>query len=321
VTEQMTIDGDTESVEVNENPNRLDVPDTVEGHVVSWGAGVQSTCLALLCIDEHPALMRALDRRGANLPEAFVFADTGDEKRETYLHVWKMAKMMGESGYPLRVVRHPDAPLSEHVKEKAKAHDGGMATPPFYVESATGDPVPVLSRSCTHQFKAQPLDRWAKKYFDPPRGKALNGPVCAQWRGISTDEVTRMKPHPKRWATTWFPLIEMGWGRDQCREYVEGREYPDGGQVQAVRSACVFCPYHDGKEWKEVKNSDHDDWERALELDDVLRNAWDGEGSIAGLETEPFLVAQRVRLRDAIIEEEYEMFDRFEGECEGICGV
>lgn len=196
-----------------------------------------------------------------------------------------------------------------------------MATPPFYVESSTGYPVPVLSRSCTHTFKAQPLDAWAKDRFDPPRGDALDGPVCAQWRGISTDEATRMKDHPKRWAQVWYPLIAMGWGRDQCREYVQGRTYEDGEQIRSVRSACVFCPYHDAEEWREVKNSDHDDWERALELDDVLRRAWDGRGSIAGLHTEPFLVAQRVRLDEAVLEEEKELLDRFGGECEGICGV
>lgn len=318
MVEQMTIDGDSEQVE---HSSPLDVPETVEGHVVSWGAGVQSTCLALLCIDEHPLLMRALEERGAELPKAFVFADTGDEKRETYLHVWKMARLLEAHGYPLYVVRHPDAPLSEHVKKKALANSGGMSTPPFWVESSTGDPVPVLSRSCTHTFKAQPLDKWAKRRFDPPRGKELKGPVCAQWRGISTDEIGRMKPHPKRWAATWFPLIAMGWTRQQCREYVEGREYMDGGQVQAVRSACVFCPYHDREEWKEVKHSEHDDWERALELDDALRRAWDGPKSVAGLKTEPFLVAQRVRLKDAVIDDESSLFDRFGGECEGICGV
>ena len=53
-----------------------------EGKIVtmSYGGGIQSTAIAHLVINKHPALMSVTK----NLPTAFYFADTGDEPESVY---------------------------------------------------------------------------------------------------------------------------------------------------------------------------------------------------------------------------------------------
>lgn len=316
-TAQMTIDGQEEPIE-GDGMGALNCPKTVHAHVVSFGAGVQSTALAMLVANQDPRLLRALQISNGALPEAFIFADTGDEKQATYEHLWKMAQTLGAAGFPLIIVRSNKArSLSEHVAQKARDHEGGMSTPPFYVSTRDGtDTVPVLGRSCTHTFKARPLDKWAKAYGNVQRG---DEEVIAQWRGISCDEIMRMKDHPKRWAFAYYPLIAMGWNREQCHRYLATQTYSTGEPVASVRSACVYCPYHSREEWLSVRASPPD-WAKAVALDEELERAWDGPKSIAGLETEPFLTPERKRLRDTDFENAGDL-DNWLGECTGLCGI
>lgn len=128
-----------------------------------------------------------------------------------------------------------------------------------------------------------------------------------------------MKDHPKRWAFAYYPLIAMGWNREQCARYLATQTYANGEPVASVRSACVYCPYHSREEWLAVRGNGHD-WQRALDLDEELEAAWNGPKSIAGLDTEPFLTPERKRLRDTDFSEAGDL-DKWLGECTGLCGI
>jgi hypothetical protein len=68
-----------------------------------------------------------------------------------------------------------------------------------------------------------------------------------------------------------YPLIDMGWSREACVEYLRGRL-----PYEALKSLCVFCPYHSNQSWLHLKLTDAEGWSRAVEVDEAL---W-ADGSI-----------------------------------------
>lgn len=98
--------------------------------VVSFGGGVQSTTLAMLIIEQHPELMRAM---GDELPTAFMFADTGDEPEAVYAHVERMEQRIKAAGFDFVTVSA--GCLSEHVLERASAGQRGISMPPMFVKT------------------------------------------------------------------------------------------------------------------------------------------------------------------------------------------
>lgn len=286
---------------------------------MSFGAGVQSTAIAMLALNKDPRLLEVTD---GVLPELYLFADTGDERLATYRHLWKMAELFDHHGQELRIVRRKETEtakgksLSEHVLTLNGGREKGIATPPFFVETKDGSTAPVR-RGCTSQFKIKPLMRAQRDHFKPPRGQ--KEPIWQQWIGISTDEASRMKDADKPYYMMFYPLIWMRWSRQHCVEYLESQTYLDGSPIEIVRSSCVFCPFHDAEEWRAVQ-SNQDDWNQAVEFDRKVRSVWSHKG-MAGLKKEPFLHPSGRAIEELDFSESSDQVDLWDNDCGGYCGV
>jgi len=277
-------------------------------HYVSFGGGVQSTAIAMLVINRHPDLIRAM---GDVMPELWLFSDTGDEPRAVYEHVEVVRQQILDAGMGYETVSA--GVLSEHVITKALKGERGISLPPLFVKTRSGDTMPVR-RGCTRDFKIKPLDAAAKKHFAVPRGYK-GDPYVSQWYGISSDEEQRMKIAQDRWRTFEYPLVKMGWTRERCRDYLRFLG------INAPRSACVYCPFHDAAEWKRVL-ADPSDRERVFEFERQIHAAWDKHGTVAGLESRPYLHRSRVRLEDVDHDKgQRSLWDTWDQECAGVCGV
>jgi len=277
-------------------------------HYVSFGGGVQSTALAMLVIERHPDLIRAM---GDVQPELWLFSDTGDEPQAVYKHEAVMRQRILDAGMDYK--RVTAGKLSEHVLDKAKRGERGISMPPMYVSTRTGDTMPVR-RGCTRDFKVKPLDKCAKKHFEVPRGYK-GEPFVAQWYGISSDEAQRMKIAQDKWRTFEYPLVKMGWSRRRCLDYLS-----DLG-ISAPRSACVFCPFHGAEEWKKVLAVPAEK-ARVIDFERQLHAAWDEHGSVAGLETRPYIHSSRIPIEDVDHDKgQRSLWDSWDEECAGICGV
>lgn len=277
---------------------------------MSFGAGVQSTALFLLTVNKDP---RLIDVVGDDLPEAFVFADTGDERQIIYSHLTKLSDMANHAGVELCIVRNTSASsLSEHVISKAMAREGGIDMPPVFVLDTDGKAMPVR-RGCTSNWKVKPLDQWA-------RARYKGGPVVTQWYGISLDELGRMRIAREKWRKYRYPLVEMRWSRGDCINYLQQQTYLNGEPVVIARSSCVYCPYHSLGEWKEIYRDD-DAWSRAVAFDEGLR----AHGLVAGLQTESYLLRGRYPLSEFDPTNQLDLLEwsgmGTDNDCTGMCGV
>jgi len=265
--------------------------------IISLGAGVQSTVLAL---------MAARGTLGP-MPDAAIFADTQAEPAEVYKHLdW----LEGKLNFP--IYRVTQGSLTEGIIAGAKRTDWA-STPPLFVLSSDGERG-MLRRQCTQDYKIAPIKRKLRELLGAPRtGKVRRG-LVEEWIGISADEASRMKPSKDDWIYHRWPLIDLGMTRADCLAWAEKHGYP-----KPPRSACTYCPYHSDEEWRRVKENQAE-WKGVIELDRLIRKGVKGTNPGAQL----FLHASRQPIETVDFSKGLDgksESNQFENECEGMCGV
>jgi hypothetical protein len=267
--------------------------------IISLGAGVQSTTLALMAAHGEVGPM----------PDCAIFADTKAEPAAVYRHLDWLETVLP---FPVhRVVQ--GAGLTADVI--AGANDETFASlPPFFTLTADGGGKGLLRRGCTQEFKIAPIRRKVRELLGAPRtGRVPAGLRVEQWIGISLDEAQRMKPSRDSWSVHRWPLIDLRMSRGDCLQWMERHGYP-----RPPRSACTFCPYHNDAEWRAIKNGPPDEWAGVVALDRLIR------GGVKGTRDRLFLHRSCVPIDKvdlATAEDHGQLSISFGNECEGMCGV
>jgi len=279
----------------------------------SFGAGTQSTALAMLCVNRDP---RLLEVTNGVVPEVYIFADTGDEPEAVYTHLELMKALI-----PIVVCFHIKGHgLSESMEKDAiDGKTSGMATPPLFTTGSDGKAVPIR-RTCTTDFKVRPIERAAKERFGVIRGKPPATGRIIEWLGISYDERQRQKYRTDKWRTTCHPLVDMLWTRGHCEDYIRQQVYADGSPMAIVRSACTFCPFRSRSEWSALTP---DEFEHAVGVERGIHTAHAANGKYAGVKGRPYLHRSLSPLDEVDLTDpdEDQMGFSFDDECSGVCGV
>lgn len=284
--------------------------DIMVKRVLSLGAGVQSTVMALL------------SARGDLPPvDAAIFADTQSEPAGVYKHLdWL------ESQLPFPVYRVTAGSLRDDIM--ASINGARVASAPFHTGAKlTGSehfaPVPfrnavdggMLRRQCTREYKVTPIYLKIRELAGLKKGQRYpkDTPPIEQWIGISTDEAQRMKPAQQKWINNVWPLIDLDMSRQKCIEWF-ALHYP--GHV-LEKSACTFCPYHNDALWRDMKMNDPTSFADAVAVDDAIR------AGIRGVETELYIHRSLKPLSEVDFRnlEDEGQINLFGNECEGMCGV
>ena len=283
--------------------------------ILSLGAGVQSSCLALM----------AQEGLTKHKPDYMIFADTGWEPSLVYEHVEYLKKAI--TICPLITVERSN--LREDLlraanpipggNEEWKSFAGRVPNPPLFA-ARPGGKVGMLYRQCTHDYKVIPIQKEMRRILGvKPRHRVKKGTIVEQWIGISTDEAMRMKKARLPWIESRWPLIEMKMSRADCLQwYRDMKKHPMPG-----KSSCIGCPYHHNDQWKNMQKNYPEDWEDACEVDDKIRHG------LKNTTAELFLHKSAKPLRSIDFQEKPkqqnlfgETFDEeFADECEGLCGV
>ena len=252
--------------------------------IISLGAGVQSTTLALLA--HHGEI---------EPPDYAVFADTGWEPKAVYKHLDWLEKHLS---FP--VVRVSAGNLKEHLLSNPEFTD----IPLFTSNGGMG------KRQCTYDFKIRPIQRFCKPH------SSKGNPVIMQL-GISTDEWARMKPSRVQYIEHTWPLIDLEMSRDDCKDWLK-----DKGYVVPPKSACLGCPYHNDAHWRELKTEYPEEFEETCKVEDQL-NAHDNSKYWGDSRMKQYLHRSCKPLRDVDFRtmEEMGQLNFFTDECEGMCGV
>lgn len=271
-------------------------------HIISLGAGVQSSTMALMAAHGEIGPM----------PDAAIFADTQAEPASVYRWLdWLELQL------PFPVYRVTAGDLARHALDLRTTKDGRLYSKtnvPFFTKAIEdGSRGKIRFRSCTADFKIAPIRKKSKELAGIKRGQKTVAII--QWIGISRDEATRMKPSRDAWVEHRWPLIEMGITRAGCLAWMESKGYPT-----PPRSSCVFCPFHNNSEWRRLRDEEPEEFKRAADFEYELQM---GKAASTNFRTVPFLHKSCVPLEavDLSTEKERGQANLFENECEGMCGV
>ena len=176
--------------------------------IISLGAGVQSTTMAL---------MAACGEIGP-MPDGAIFADTGAEPQGVYRHLDWLEKQL-----PFPIYRVSVGNLREEIVAAMTGLGHRMdARPPFFTSSGG-----MLRRQCTQDFKILPITRKVRELIGLKKGqRGPKTPVVEQWIGISCDEAMRMKPSRLTYIKHRWPLIEKEMRRSHCLSWNIAKGYP-----------------------------------------------------------------------------------------------
>tara|TARA_R100001086_G_scaffold136663_1_gene71234 strand:+ start:65 stop:853 length:789 start_codon:yes stop_codon:yes gene_type:complete len=218
--------------------------------ILSLGAGVQSTTLALM---HHFGEIEPFDH--------IIFADTGWEPGAVYDHLQHLSELMEITTVSAGDVR-------SFVPTFRADGQTRFASIPLWFEGKNGK-INILRRQCTREYKIEPIEKHIKREImglEYRQRWPVKEVLLEVNLGISTDELGRVSQDSrKKWKINRFPLIEMGMSRDDCSEYLTAKGYAP------IRSACIGCPYRSNEEWKQIK-SVPEEWKSAIEFDEMVRH-------------------------------------------------
>ena len=284
-----------------------------EFHILNLGAGVQSTMLYLWSIDIQAAPKF----------DYAIFADTQEEPKAVYQHL-EWLKTLG--GPPI-LVRTAGA-LGVDLVSGKRAPGAGRARfasiPAFTI--IEGEKPGQTRRQCSREYKIDVIDRTIRREILGLKfkGRIPKDTTVHQYFGISFDERSRASRIWERYHITGeskfvphFPLVERMITRANCLDYLKKRV-----PHEVPRSACVFCPFHTDLEWQRLKDRGGEDWQRAIEIDRLLRTP----GVITNRDMRPTMYLHlscqpidQVDFRPRTNPKEMQL--GFDVECEGVCGV
>lgn len=306
-----------------------------EIHILNLGAGVQSTALHLMYVEQ--AIKPPI--------ECSIFADTQGEPKSVYRHV----EWLQSLGGPEIKIRTRGS-LSAQLKNGLNATGQRFISIPAYTkpqqinEAFRQEPtelsldyddgeMPVkgddregmIRRQCTKEFKLVVIYKTIREeILGLKPGERMPKDVrIINVVGISLDEVGRAMRMLKRETKSngfKFPLLDAQMTRQDCLNYLEGRV-----PHKVPRSACVYCPFHDDNEWLELKNHDPEGWAEAIDVDRSLRSP--GNVVNRGMDAPMYLHESCVPLELAVFKPAPKkvgaqmLLGTFWKECQGVCGV
>lgn len=275
--------------------------------VLSLGAGVQSTCLALMAAHNE---IEPVD-------VAF-FADTQSEPQSVYDHL-KRLMAPGVLPFPVRIITKGS--LRQELLDASEGKSNAWGRLPLFLINPDGSKG-MTRRQCTQDYKLDVIQRNLRAYVGiKPRSRGPKDIVVEQLIGISIDEAGRQKDSRYRWIENSYPLIRRGITRAECLEKLTA-----WGWGTTPKSACTFCPYHNDVMWHDMQTNDPVSFDDAVHIDQLLREP----GLRSRLHGEAYLHASRQPLKlvdfaaliaARALRKEHAQGNQFNNECEGMCGV
>jgi len=288
----------------------LEPPPPTKWNVINLGAGVQSSCMALMAAQGEITPM----------PDFAVFADTQAEPTAVYEWLDWLEKEL-----PFPVYRVTKGNLTEEslsVKRRKKAGNRGdigdtlmRRLIPLFGQMPNGDRTAAIGRKCTAEYKVAPLLKEIKRRASIKR--AQQETTVTQWIGISWDEIQRARYPSEKWTQHRWPLIELKMQRHDCLQWMRDNGYPE-----PPRSACYYCPFHSDEEWRRLRDNDQEHFQKAIQFDYDMRQAYKQHDKTMLMEVYLHNSCKPLDQVDFDSDEDkgQQVWD-FNAECEGMCGL
>jgi hypothetical protein len=223
---------------------------------VSYGMGVDSTAFLIRLVRMYRATGRAEYR-----PDSITFADTGNEKKETYDYLPVINAYLRANGFPeVTVVRYTPGWTKNgdyHTLEQ---------------NCLVNRTLPSLAfgfKKCSLKWKRGPQDRHRESLPVCQRAWAAGhvAIVCIGYDAGPKDSCRAWDITDDERYEYMYPLMELGWDRERCMEEIRAEGLPGwetdkgGAFVEKggvpVKSACWYCPSTQPEELVAFSKTEH----------------------------------------------------------------
>ena len=255
--------------------------------IISLGLGIQSTAMYLMSSLGH--IERA---------DYAIFADPDAELPDTY-NLWSKIKLWKQKNNGIPLIKKKKSLYNNIIK--AYKNNTRVAKIPAHTSSGG-----IMLRQCTGEYKIQIVIKEVRRLHKLKKHQRMK--PTEMWLGISLDEIQRMKESQLYNVIYKYPLIDKRLTRSDCISFLEQNNF-----FNVKKSSCTFCPYHNNKAWKEIKQNYPKEWSKAVNLDKVIRNS-----KQFGIKDELFLHTSLKPLEKAYLQEDQEELFMCE---EGYCGI
>lgn len=264
--------------------------------VLSLGAGVQSTTLALMAAHGE-----------VEPPDVAIFADTQWEPKAVYDHLaWLRSPNV--LPFPIHVVTQGD--IRQAIVERRNTTGGRFAAIPWWTINPDGSPG-MGRRQCSSEYKLTPIMHEIRRLLGKPGRAHIPPGTVTVMIGISRDEAHRMRPAKQRYMTNVYPLIDQRMTRVDCLRWLARHEYP-----APPKSACLGCPFHDNEHYRRMRDESPGEWADVVAADRALR-----QGDSRGVLATEFMHRDLKPLDEVDLSVDDRQFEMFGNECLGICGT
>lgn len=281
----------------------LEPPPPTQWNVLSFGAGVQSSAMALMAQMGHFEVV----------PDFCVFSDTGSEPQEVYDWLEYMQVILD---IPIYTVSRGNLEAdSLTVKVAEEGHERVNNLIPLFGIKPNGEKTAAIGRKCTNDYKILPIIQKVRELCGIKRGQ--KEVTVTMWMGISWDEIQRVKDPRFPWIQHRYPLIERKMTRQFCERFVE-----ENFHKTPPRSACYFCPFHSDTEWRRLRDKHPVEFARAIKFDADIRRIHKDHNKRLNMEV--YLHPSCLPLEQVDFDNDEDKGQQvwdFNAECEGMCGL
>lgn len=256
--------------------------------IISLGMGVQSTALYLM------SSLGYIEKA-----DYAIYADLKSEKPTTeklveYLFDWKKRN----NGIEILI---KEADIYTDIINGVNSDGRSFVTIPAFSESGG-----MVRRQCTGEYKINTVKKKIRELHGLKHRQRMK--PTQLWLGISTDEIERAKISQMYNIEYKYPLIENQISRSDCKTFLEERSFHN-----VPKSSCVFCPYQQNRQFKEIKENFPKQWKKIVDVDNAIRN-----NSQRGKDDKLFLHRSLKPIDEVYLQEDQEELFMCE---EGFCGL
>lgn len=270
--------------------------------ILSFGAGMQSTALALMSC-ENAMAKGTVPHPMVPVYDAVIICDLGLEQEWVVQQTEFVRKACVDAGIFFKK-------LDTHLYQDFMENFGERRTIsiPWWTLSEDGHKS-KMPRYCTIDYKVEEIAKYVRwellGYEKGQHTKDEDIHAHEMHMGFSLEEKSRCGKNPNKLFVNHFPLVEMGWTRAESYKYIL-----EVWKLDTKASACPFCPFHRNYYFQHIKDHDPSIYQSVVQMDHLLRD----KNPKPPMDSDLFISRSRKRIEDLTPE------DCNDAECFQYCG-
>lgn len=263
--------------------------------VLSCGAGMQSTALALMSCENKMAQAQGAPFPHALVPvyDAIIFCDLGLEPNWVQKQVDFIKNACEKAGIPFYIIQ--SNLYQDYLQNFGRGHTSDI---PFWSVDESGKKA-KMHRHCTVDYKITLIEKFLRHkllgYKKYQRLKPEDMQTHEMHIGFSHEERKRISGiEQSKLFVKKYPLVDMEWERKDCYRYIL-----ETWGLDTKASACCFCPFHRNYFFQYIKNHAPADYQKTVAFDRMI-----GERQKdTAIRSKIYISRSRKRIEDLLPEE------------------